>query len=187
MADVNLRLYTEADTEAYIAIYEGAFPVSERKPFDYMLTSPTKDRYELLTVSTPSAEVAGIVILAYATIDGNDFALLDYIAVSPALRGAGIGHAILPLVRDHCHKRGAQLFLEIEAPDDLAVNALQRVRRKAFYQSCGLCECGVRAVMYGTTMELLSYPEDVDAITLDVYQGVVQDCYPPDMGIPQGL
>ena len=184
MADVTLRSFTDADRAAYIAIYEGAFPLSERKPFEFMISPAMRDRYELLTLSTPSAEVAGIVILAYATVEGKDFALLDYFAVSPSLRGGGIGHAILPLVREHCHKRGAHLFLEIEAPDDSADNAVQRVRRKAFYLSCGLIACGVTALMYGTVMELMAYPEDTDVITLEVYREVVKACYPPEMGLP---
>ncbi len=187
MIDVILRSFTDADRAAYITIYENAFPQSERKPFDYMLTSPTGDKYELLTVSTPSKAVAGLVILAYATVQDEIYALLDYLAVSPALRGLGIGHAILPLVQAHCQARGAKLFLEIEAPDDASENAKQRLRRKAFYLSCGLCECGVTALMYGTTMELMSYPEDADKVTLEVYRGVVKACYPPDMGLPHPI
>ena len=146
-----------------------------------------RNHYELLTVSTPTLAVAGVVILAYAKVSGEDFALLDYLAVSPQVRGSGIGHAVLPLIGAHCHERGAKLFLEIEAPDRKADNAAQRVRRKAFYLSCGLCECGVAAKMYGTVMELLAYPADTEGITLEVYQQVVKACYPADMGLPQGL
>lgn len=185
MADVILRPFEASDRAAFVALYEAAFPPSERKPLDYMLTPPTGDRYELLAVSTPTERLAGLVILAYATVDGGDYALLDYLAVSPKMRGLGIGHAVLPLVRAHCRRRGARLFLEIEAPDDEADNAVQRVRRKAFYLSCGLIPCGLTARMYGTIMELLSYPEDADEVTLGVYRGMVESCYPPEMGLPQ--
>ncbi len=187
MTDVILRPFDISAKDTYVALYESAFPRAERKPFDYMVTPPAGNHYELLTVSTPTEAVAGLVILAYATVGNEYFALLDYLAVSPALRGLGIGHAILPLVRDHCHERGAKLFLEIETPDDEADNAEQRVRRKAFYLSCGLAECGVTAQMYGTTMELMAYPEDADSVTLEVYRRVVKACYPPEMGLPESI
>ncbi|MBE6557995.1 MAG: hypothetical protein E7661_03165 [Ruminococcaceae bacterium] len=185
MNDVILRPYSPSDREAYVAIYEEAFPPSERKPFDFMLSPPANDHYKLLTVSTSSGAVAGLVILAYAPSGGEKFALLDYLAIPPHMRGSGIGHAILPLVRDHCHGQNARMFLEIEAPDPCAENAEQRLRRKDFYKSCGLCECGVKAWMYGTVMELLAYPEDAEHLTLDIYQDVVRACYPLEMGIPE--
>lgn len=187
MDNIILRSFEPSDTAAYVALYEDAFPLSERKPFEYMTQAPTADRYELLVISTPTVPRAGLVILTYAEVGGEIFALLDYLAVSPQVRGAGIGHAVLPLVRAHCHRKDARLFLEIEAPDDTAENAIQRVRRKAFYLSCGLCECGVSAVMYDTVMELLAYPEDANSITLEVYRGVVKACYPSEMGLPMPL
>lgn len=185
MIDVTLRPLETSDKTSYVKLYEDAFPPSERKPFDYMLTPPTGDRYELLAISTPTERLAGLVILTYAAVSGDEFALLDYFAVSPQMRGLGIGHAVLPLVREHCHAHGARVFLEIETPDDTADNAVQRVRRKDFYLSCGLAECGVMARMYDTTMELLAYPEDADKVTLTVYREVVKACYPPEMGLPE--
>ena len=187
MPDVILRAFRPEDRSAYITLYEDAFPLFERKPFDYMTASPAAYRYELLTVSTPRTSVAGLVILAYANVRGVNYVLLDYLAITPDLRGCGIGHKLLPLIRDHCHARGARLFLEIEAPDDSADNALQRVRRKAFYLSCGLRESHVNAVMYDTVMELLAYPEDLDELTIQVYQDVVKSCYPTEMGLPRPL
>lgn len=184
MTNVILRPYAADDKDAYLALYESAFPPSERKPFDYMLTSPAKDHYELLTVATPTTAVAGLVILAYAEQHGQVYALLDYLAISPEMRGHGVGHAVLPLVRAHSRKRGARLFLEIEASDPAADNAEQRVRRKAFYLSCGLTACGVTARMYGTRMELLSYPEDAEAVSFGMYCRLAEVCFPPDMGRP---
>lgn len=184
MTDVILRPFEGTDKAAYAAIYEASFPLSERKPLSYMTDAPTGDCYELLTVSTPKTSVAGLVILAYATVEGRDFALLDYLAVTPACRGSGIGHAVLALVKAHCRARGARLFLEIEAPDDRADNAEQRIRRKAFYQSCGLDECGVTAQMYGTVMELLCYPEDRPYLNFAVYAALTKACFPPDMAPP---
>lgn len=187
MNDVILRPYTAEDSKAYAAIYEASFPPCERKSFDYMLSSPVADHYELLVIASSAVPVAGMVILTYAEVDGEAYALLDYLAVSPDCRGMGIGHAVLPLIRAHCKERGVRLFLEIEAPDATADNALQRVLRRAFYLSCGLISCDVIARMYGTNMELLAFPEDATFVSLHVYREVVKTVYPSDMGLPEAL
>ncbi|MBE6586115.1 MAG: GNAT family N-acetyltransferase [Ruminococcaceae bacterium] len=187
MTDTILRHLKATDVAAYKTIYEEAFPLSERKPFDYMTTPPANQYYELLVISTSACPVAGILILAYTTVQDTEFALLDYFAIAPSCRGQGLGHHALSLAHDHCLRRNAKLFLEIEAPDTSASNAVQRIRRKAFYFSCGLVECGVAAWMYDTVMELLAYPQDAQAITLDIYRDVVKSCYPAEMGLPTEL
>ena len=173
---MTLTPYTHVDRDAYISLYENAFPACERKPLELM----ERDRdYDLWVISTPDVRVAGMVI----TVRHGALVLLDYLAVDPVLRGQGIGHAVLPLVRqqyaDEC------LFLEIEAPDESADNAEQRRRRKAFYLSAGLCECGVRVGMYGTDMELLSYPEDAPLVTFEGYAALVGAKFPASMGLPE--
>ena len=173
---MTLTPYTPADRDAYISLYEQAFPASERKSLEWMLAD---GNYDLWMISTPDVRVAGMVI----TVRHGELVLLDYLAVDPALRGQGIGHAVLPVVRrqyaDH------HLFLEIEAPDETADNAEQRRRRKAFYLSAGLCECGVRVRMYGTDMELLAYPEDAPHVTFGEYAALVAEKFPADMGLPE--
>ena len=52
MNDVILRPYTAEDSKAYAAIYEASFPPCERKSFDYMLSSPVADHYELLVIAS---------------------------------------------------------------------------------------------------------------------------------------
>lgn len=186
MGDVMLRPYEATDRADYEQIYEEAFPPSERKPLDFILSAAAQGRYRLWVVSTNPCAVAGLVILAYAHVGETRYALLDYLAVSPLCRGQGLGHQILPLIYDHCRADGTPLLLEIEDPDTPAENQAQRRRRKAFYSSCGLVSCGVKAQMYGTVMELLTYPEYARDITLEVYQTLVRHCYPSDMGIPKG-
>ena len=169
---------------AYEALYESSFPASERKPLDYMLTGARSAAYEVLAVSTHDSPVAGMVI----TVTHGDLTMLDYLAISPDLRGQGLGHAVLPMIRDRVKERvGGHFFLEIETPPPLCIprdpctNAEQRVRRKAFYASAGMMETGVRAFIYGNDMELLAFPEDAEAITFKGYDALLRATFPADM------
>ena len=169
---------------AYEALYESAFPASERKPLDYMLEGDKSAAYEVLAVSTPNCAVAGMVI----TVTHGNLTMLDYLAISPDLRGQGLGHAVLPMVRDRVKERvGGHFFLEIETPPPLCIprdpctNAEQRVRRKAFYASAGMVETGVRAFIYGNDMELLAFPKDAEAITFAGYDALLRATFPKGM------
>ena len=57
-----------------------------------MTEGPCADAYDLLVIGTPEVSVAGLII----TVRHGDLLMLDYLAVQPALRSQGIGHAALP-------------------------------------------------------------------------------------------
>ena len=184
MTDIRLLPLREADRPAYEALYESSFPASERKDLDFMLTGDRSAAFEVLAVSTPDRPVAGMVI----TVTHGDLTMLDYLAISPDLRGQGLGHAVLPMVRDRVKaQNGGHFFLEIETPPPLCIprdpcdNAEQRVRRKAFYASAGMVETGVRAFIYGNDMELLAFPEDAAAVTFEGYDALLRATFPADM------
>ena len=180
MTNINLSPLTERDLSAYTELYESSFPASERKELDYMLKGPHAAAYDVLVISTPDSPVAGMVI----TVTHGGLCMLDYFAVSPDLRGQGIGRAVLPLIRGRCE---GHFFLEIETPApncdprDACPNPEQRVRRKAFYLSAGMVETGVRAFIYGNDMELLAFPEDADKITFEGYDALLKATFPADM------
>lgn len=184
MTDIQLLPLSKADRPAYEALYEASFPASERKDLDYMLGGARAAAYDVLVIATPEVRVAGMVI----TVTHGDLTMLDYFAISPALRGQGLGHAALPLIRDHVRKSGGgHFFLEIETPPPACIprdpcrNAEQRIRRKGFYLSAGLAETGVRAFIYENDMELLAYPEDAEAITFAGYDALLRATFPADM------
>ena len=184
MKDIRLLSLRQEDRPAYEALYESSFPASERKDLDYMLTGDKAAAYEVLAVSTPDCPVAGMVI----NVTHGELTMLDYLAISPDLRGQGLGHAVLPMVRDRVkEKNGGRFFLEIETPPPACIprdpcdNAEQRVRRKAFYASVGMVETGVRAFIYGNDMELLAFPEDAAAVTFEGYDALLRATFPADM------
>ena len=180
MTNIKLMPLTEHDLSTYTALYEASFPASERKELDYMLKGPHASAYDVLVISTPDHPVAGMVI----TVTHGGLCMLDYFAVSPDLRGRGIGTAVLPLIRQI--SRG-HFFLEIETPApycdprDACPNPEQRVRRKAFYLSAGMVETGVRAFIYGNDMELLAFPEDAEAVTFEGYDALLKATFPAGM------
>ena len=184
MMNIQIFPLRDADRPTYEALYKSSFPASERKELDYMLTGDKASAYEVLVISTPDCPVAGMVI----TVTHESLTMLDYFAISPDLRGKGLGHAVLPLIRDHVRESGGgHFFLEIETPPPLCIprdpctNAEQRVRRKAFYASAGMVETGVRAFIYGNDMELLAFPEDAEAITLAGYNALLKATFPKGM------
>ena len=184
MKDIRLLPLRKEYLPAYAALYESSFPPSERKELDYMLTGDKSAAYEVLVVSTPARPVAGMVI----TVTHGHLTMLDYFAISPDLRGQGIGHAVLPLIRDRVKASGGgHFFLEIETPPPACIprdpcgNPEQRVRRKAFYQSAGMVETGMRAFIYGNDMELLAFPEDAAAVTFEGYDALLRATFPADM------
>ena len=184
MMNIQIFPLRDADRPTYEALYKSSFPASERKELDYMLTGDNAAAYEVLVISTPDSPVAGMVI----TVTHGDLTMLDYLAISPDLRGQGLGHAVLPMIRDRVKERiGGHFFLEIETPPPLCIprdpcdNAEQRVRRKAFYASAGMVETGVRAFIYGNDMELLAFPEDAGTITFAGYDALLKATFPKGM------
>ncbi len=176
---LNLRPLTPADRPAYDTLYESAFPLSERKPLDSMLTGPHAHAYRFFVIETPDCPVAGMVI----TVTHGTLTMLDYLAIHPDLRSRGLGHQVLPLIRKTCLDK--HFFLEIETPTDACDNPAQRTRRKAFYLSSGLAETHIHALIYGSDMELLAYPEDVPHITFEGYADLVAAYFPAEMRVEQ--
>lgn len=184
MQHLRLQPLRQEDLAAYEALYVASFPASERKDLPYMLTGDASAAFDVLVMATPDVPVAGMAI----TVTHGALTMLDYFAVSPALRGQGLGHSALSLIRAHAaRERGGAFFLEIETPPPLCIprdpceNADQRVRRKAFYRSAGLVETGVRAFIYGNDMELLAFPEDAPRITFEGYDALLRATCPPNM------
>ena len=89
-------------------LYQKAFPASEKKPFSMIVKMHRKGTSDVWRF-TRNGKFAGIII----TINGEEFILLDYLAVDRNQRGTGIGTEILQLMRSHYAGKG--VFLEIES------------------------------------------------------------------------
>jgi len=110
------------------------FPSCERKPYTTILGLYLRRCYFGYGI------YSGGQMTAYALMmTGGDDALLDYFAVEPHLRGQGNGTAALGALCDHFQSRGCTVLaeIEIEEPDDAPGVALEKTKRRHFYQNCG--------------------------------------------------
>lgn len=148
-------------------LYQKAFPRSEKKPFSMIRSMHKKGASDVWRFEREGT-FAGIII----TINGGAHILLDYLAVEEKQRGAGIGSEILRLMREHYAGRG--VFLEIESIYEECGNKAERIRRKHFYEKCGMESMGIFVWLFGVKMELMSFGcrlsfEDYHAFYRDNY------------------
>lgn len=129
-------------------LYHSAFPRCERKPFSMIRSMWRRGRTDVWFCKR-NGRFAGFA----TTINGDGLVLLDYLAVTPGLRGQGNGTYILAGLKTAYADRG--LFVEIESPFEDVPDRELRMRRRRFYERSGFAAMGVMADVFGVRMELL--------------------------------
>jgi len=134
------RLLHEANLKAlYDCDVVRDFPATERKPFSnmtYMLSSSAYHAWGVFddAADGESGPLAGLRAYLLVACPANCRAvLLDYFAVLPAWRSAGLGAA---LVAELSAREEAPVLLEVEWPAH-APDAALAERRLNFYRRCG--------------------------------------------------
>lgn len=148
-------------------LYRKSFPRSERKPFSIIRKMHKKGVSDIWYFQR-GRKFAGIII----TINGENHVLLDYLAVEAHQRGTGIGSEILPLMRSQYAGKG--VFLEIESVYEKSENQAERIRRKHFYEKCGMKSMEVFVWLFGVKMELMGFD---CKLTYEEYYAFYRDNY----------
>ncbi len=148
-------------------LYQKAFPASEKKPFSMIVKMHRKGKTDIWRFER-DGKFAGIIL----TINGPETILLDYLAVEESQRGTGIGSEILQLMGKQYGDKG--VFLEIESVYEEADNLADRIRRKYFYEKCGMESMGVFVWLFGVKMELMSFG---CKLTYEQYHDFYRDNY----------
>lgn len=148
MEFLNIEAEGSAYKEQVKSLYESAFPAEEKKPFAKMEELAREGKMELTAIVDGNWVGLAFFMVSEKTV------LLDYFAISDALRGGGYGSKAVGMIMEKFQNR--KLIFEIEMEDALAANARERSRRKAFYLRCGMKETGVFANVYHTDFELLT-------------------------------
>lgn len=131
-------------------LYQKAFPASEKKPFAIIRKKWREGKTDIWRFER-EGKFAGLTI----TINGTRHILLDYLAVDKSQRGTGIGTEILQRMREQYGEKG--VFLEIESVYEDCGNQAERIRRKHFYEKCGMRSMGVFVWLFGVKMELMGF------------------------------
>jgi GNAT superfamily N-acetyltransferase len=140
-----VRLDPRAD-DRFAEIYELSFPASERENTPDLVASIAAGE-RLLYVARRDAELIGFAVVF--GLDDLSVALLEYLAVDPEERDAGVGGAILTHLRTNLGSDGGALgmVLEVEPPEEVdGEEKTLRERRIGFYLRHGasVVECAPR-------------------------------------------
>ncbi len=146
-----VRATTKQQLHNIHALYQRAFPISERKPFSMILRKQKEGSMEILSIEHDSGEFLGLAVL----IHYHDLHLLDYFAVSPDCRGQGVGSKALGLLQ--ARYADGRLLLEIERTDVECKNLDERLRRKQFYLKNGMQQADFLVDLFGVDMEILTH------------------------------
>ncbi|WP_150266120.1 GNAT family N-acetyltransferase [Paenibacillus tepidiphilus] len=144
-------------------LYVNSFPKHERIPMPFLLWKSGKKFVDFVAFYDEDTFVG----FAYLVMDkGITFVL--FLATSPELRSKGYGTDILSLLQKQY--ADSRIILNIEALEDGASNAEQRVKRKNFYLNNGFRNAGFSLVEYGQLYEVLVYGDNV---TSREYRGLM--------------
>jgi len=160
-------------------IMKQSFPESEYRPYPEQKRLLSNSRYQLLTEKNEQNEVTGFL----AGWEFEEFRYIENVAVSPAIRGGGIGKRMMERFVKQSDK---PVILEVERPED----ELKR-RRIGFYKRLGFhledyvyVQPALRTGQHALPLQIMSYPvsltsSEFEAVRKVLYKEVygVSDSY----------
>ncbi len=131
-------LESPAERRRFVALYEAAFPLTERDPTPQLLEDLEARRRALLVARSDGVLVG---LLVHALVRGGSLAFIEYLAVDEARRGQGVGGALLDEFRRRLALGGPPVggaLLEIDPLDEASGDELRRrARRQRFFEQAG--------------------------------------------------
>ena len=136
------------DMPLYKALYQEAFPPSERKPMRMLFAGPKWASVQF------NAYYDGDTFVGFSqAVTCGGLTYVAYLAVVNTGRGKGYGRQILSLIRKS--HEDSRIFLNMEIEDDTAPNAEQRRKRRLFYLKNDYTPTGLNMTISGNTLELV--------------------------------
>lgn len=113
-------------------LYKQSFPLSERAPFWLLMVRSKASIADFWALYDDKW-----IGMAYV-IKHKNLAYIFYFAIREEEQSKGYGEKAIALLKTKY--RGCKIFLALETLDKEADNYMQRVRRHAFYEKCGLSD-----------------------------------------------
>jgi len=137
-------------TRVYLDEMRRDFPPTELKPLSMILNSEADGTAHTWGVFDGETLAAYLLMVRPA---GSRVSQLDYFAVLPEYRSAGLGAQLLADLPQH--ERGAQaILIEAECPDKAEDEAMA-VRRLGFYSRCGARDTGFTEHLFDAWFRIL--------------------------------
>lgn len=140
-----LREVSQMDIGYIKSLYREAFPLIERIPFSRLDKLRKKGEIKMFCAYEDGEPCA----MAFTACSSKSV-LLMYFAVDSKKRDQGLGTKVIDALCDIFPRR--RLLLEIEKPTQSKPNTM---RRKAFYERCGLRDSGGRVSLSGIDMDIM--------------------------------
>ena len=131
------------------------FPPSELKSLSAILRIKHMGLYNVLGAYQTDGTLAAYALLYHPT--GGRVVLLDYLAVEPAFRHAGVGSMLLAQLRAHYADAADVLLIECERPK-AAPDEMQARDRIRFYTQAGARLTNVRIWLFDVEYSILVLP-----------------------------
>ncbi len=131
-------------------IYLEAFPKRERKPFFSLRHSVKRGKGQIFTASENDTLMGFIMVIPY-----QNMVMVDYLAVSGAIRSRGTGSRMLQEICRHFSDK--KIVLLIERLDEHAENSEQRFSRRKFYFKNGFTSSNIFIKGKSGDMEILNF------------------------------
>lgn len=141
----------------YAALYSHMkrdFPPNELPPFSAVKRNLRKRGYEGFFLTCSGMDAGYVLVTAPC---GNEFALLQFFAVYPEMRGSGLGSGFLKIIAERYQPRS--LVLEVDDPHAAKTEKSREeaVRRIRFYENSGFrALTSVKAKIFGVDMLIMT-------------------------------
>lgn len=159
--------------ELYEVHMKRDFPKAELKPLKALQALTEQGLYQSYGLFDHSGGLMAYA-LYWSAGPEHDYVLLDYFAVLPHLRNAGVGGKLLGDMLCRFCVDGRGVFGEVEIPDtgDEAIDDLRR-RRLGFYARAGLRQMGYTAKIFTVPFLVLAYGPDIsDDDLMDTHRAI---------------
>jgi len=134
---INYFLFTESHRENFwgsaIALYQRAFPPSEKLPVKILEEKISNKKFQLI-IGEQNSQLILIAILC--PLSQTNFILLGYLAIDEQYRGQGIGKHFMGYLKIHLETQNKFLLLEVEDPQ-FGKNREIKQKRINFYYKLG--------------------------------------------------